>query len=140
MVTVPENFIFVFPAVYGLIVGIVELVFVHADESGLGWLRHGLHALPWCIVFAYVSLNTWVVANYLPPNFRPDWLLLYVIPIVLGLITTFKVKAAAAIAKGGTVGEKLTHALIIGALIAIAPFVFMLLSNMHIDVLASILR
>jgi len=139
MVVIPDNFIYIFPAVYGLIVGLVELFFVHADESGLGWLRHGLHALPWCFVFTYVSMNTWVVASYFPFEV-PGWLLFYAVPIVLGIITTFKVKAAAAIARGGSVGEKFIHALIIGILVALAPFVYWAIGMANIEFLSFIMR
>ena len=51
-------------------------------------------------------------------------LAMYGIPAVIGIIAAVKVKTAAAIAKGGTVGESLPHALIIGLLIAASPFVF----------------
>ncbi|MBD3204476.1 hypothetical protein GF327_09370 [Candidatus Woesearchaeota archaeon] len=47
---------------------------------------------------------------------------------VLGLIAAFKIKAAAAVTKGhGSVGEKLPHALIIGAVITVAPYAWPLI-------------
>ncbi len=117
-------FVYIAPVFLGLIIGLVELFFVHADESGMGWMSHGLHAIPTCILFTFISMNVpWVVSLL---NFA--WLqgpiAVYGIPAVIGLIAAIKVKAAAAIAKGGTVGESLPHALIIGLLIAVAPFVF----------------
>lgn len=139
MVTISEGAIFIFPAIYGILVAFIELIFVHADERGLGWLGHGLHAVPWCIVMVYVSVNTWVVLSLLPFPV-PVWAQFYAVPLVLGLVTTFKVKTAAAIARGGSVGEKFVHALIIGALVAAAPFVFWMLSSMGIAALAPILR
>ena len=118
------KFVYIAPLFLGLVIGLVELFFVHADEAGMGWMTHGLHAIPTCIFFTFISMNVpWVVSLL---NFA--WLqgpvATYGIPVVIGLIAAIKVKAAAAIAKGGTVGESLPHALIIGLLIAAAPFVF----------------
>lgn len=121
---VTVSFVYIAPVFLGLVIGLVELFFVHADESGMGWMSHGLHAIPTCILFTAISMNVpWVVSF-----FNVEWLhgplATYGIPAVIGLIAAIKVKAAAAIAKGGTVGESLPHALIIGLLIAVAPFVF----------------
>ena len=120
------TFVYIAPVFIGLIIGLVELFFVHADESGMGWMSHGLHAIPTCILFTFVSMNVPWVVSMMPAGW--EWLHGPIgdfgIPIVIGLIAAVKVKAAAAIAKGGTVGESLPHALIIGALIALAPLVF----------------
>lgn len=126
MVELPTTFVLVFPLAYGLIVSVLEMIFVHADEHGLGWIGHGLHAVPWCVIFTYASMNVPAVLNLIPMDI-PMWLANIVIPLALGIITAFKVKAAAAIAKGGTVGEKLWHAIVIGALVALAPFIYALL-------------
>jgi len=121
---VTVSFVYIAPIFLGLVIGLVELFFVHADESGMGWMSHGFHAIPTCIIFTFISMNVpWVVSLL---NFA--WLqgpiAVYGIPVVIGIIAAVKVKTAAAIAKGGTIGESLPHALIIGLLIAIAPFVF----------------
>lgn len=123
------EFVLVAPIVLGLIIGLIELFFVHADESGLGWLGHGLHALPATIIFTFISMNAaWVIG--LIGLSLPGWLTNIVVPVVIGLVAAIKIKAAAAIAKGGTVGEKLYHALIIGALIAAAPFIWPFIAGM----------
>jgi len=109
----------------GLIVSIVELAFVHSDEgAGVHWLGHGLHAVPVCVIGTIITMHVPLAVQFLPflgiiPSVN------IVLPILVGLIMAFKVKAAAAIIHGhGNVGEKLPHALIIGALIAAAPFVW----------------
>jgi hypothetical protein len=124
MATETATFIFVAPIVIGLVISLVELFFVHADEAGLGWLSHGLHAVPVTILFTFISMNVPWVLSFSFMSWMPSWAATWAIPILIGIIAAAKVKAAAAIARGGTVGEKLYHALIIGALIAIAPFVW----------------
>ncbi|HLP79377.1 MAG TPA: hypothetical protein VK158_01975 [Acidobacteriota bacterium] len=117
-------FIYIAPIVIGLAIGLVELFFVHADEAGMGWMGHGLHAIPTCILFTFISMNAHWVLQFVPWAFAKQPWAVYGVPILIGIIAAIKVKAAAAIAKGGTVGEKMSHALIIGALIALAPFVW----------------
>lgn len=123
------TFVFIAPIVLGLVIGLVELFFVHADESGMGWMSHGLHAIPTCIIFTFISMNVPWVTNMIGAAWITGPVATYGIPVVIGLIAAVKVKAAAAIAKGGTVGESLPHALIIGLLIAAAPFVWPLVSG-----------
>jgi hypothetical protein len=122
------DFVYVAPLVIGLAISLVELFFVHADEAGLGWLSHGLHAVPVTILFTFISMNIPWFLNFSFMAWMPAWAANWAIPIILGIIAAVRVKAAAAIARGGTVGEKLYHALIIGALIAIAPFVWPLIA------------
>ena len=122
------EFIYIAPLVFGLAISIVELIFVHADEHGLGWLSHGLHAVPVTIIFTFISMNVPWVLSFSFMSWMPGWAANWAIPVLIGLIATIKVKAAAAIAKGGTVGEKLWHALVIGILIAAAPFVWPLVA------------
>ena len=122
------KFYFVAPAIWGLIVGLVEIFFVMQDEGGMHPLSHGLHAIPTCLIFAYVSMNVPAVAAYGAQyvGFLGNAMLAnIIIPVVVGLVATIKVKAAAAIIGGhGSVGEKMWHALLIGVLLAIAPFVW----------------
>lgn len=119
-----QNFIYMGPIVVGLILALLELIFVRADEGGLGWLGHGLHAIPATILFTFISMNVPWVLSFDFMNFMPDWAGTFAIPAAIGLFAAIKVKIAAAIAKGGSVGEKLWHALVIGLLIALAPFIW----------------
>lgn len=123
------SFLFIAPAIWGTIVGLIEIFFVMQDEGGMHPLTHGLHAFPTCIIFSYISFNAIPVGQWLSqyvPFFGNPIVSLVAIPIIIGIIATAKVKSAAAIVGGGhgSVGEKLPHALAIGVLIAIGPFVW----------------
>jgi len=121
---VAVNFVYIAPIFLGLVIGLIELFFVHADESGMGWMSHGFHAIPTCIIFTFITMNVPWVVSILNISWLQGPIAVYGIPAFIGIIAAVKVKAAAAIAKGGTVGESLPHAIIIGLLIAAAPFVF----------------
>ncbi len=114
------------PAIYmGVIIGIVELVFVHADEKGLGWLSHGLHALPTAFIFTFIAMNLEWAANMASIALASNFWLDLGLRVVIGLIAAIKVKSAAAIVKGhNSIGEKMSHALIVGALIAASPYIW----------------
>lgn len=118
------QFVYIAPLVMGLAIGIVELIFVKGDEQGMGWLGHGLHALPTAMIFTFISMNIPFVMQQSFMSWMPAWAANYAIPIILGIVAAAKVKAAAAIVQGGKVGESWYHALIIGALIAAAPIIW----------------
>jgi len=117
---------FIAGIIVGLIASLLELIFVHSDEGvGAHWLGHGLHAVPVCIIGALISMNVPFALGFLPKSIASMPLIVFGIPVLIGLIVAFKAKAAAAIIHGhGNVGEKLPHALAVGAVIAIAPFVW----------------
>lgn len=109
--------------VLGVILGILEMVFVHKDESGMGWMKHGLHAIPVMLIFIFVSMNIkWVLGLF---NMQDNLWLTIGIRVVVGLIAIAKIQGAAAVA--GRVGEKLPHTLVIAVLIMVAPFLWELL-------------
>ncbi len=121
------DFIWQGALVMGGIIGLIELFFVHADERGLGWLSHGLHALPVAIAFTFFAMNVDFLLHLvkLDTMVKSNVWIEASIRVVLGLIATFKVKSAAAIIQGhNSVGEKLGHAFIIGALIAASPYIW----------------
>jgi hypothetical protein len=109
----------------GAAIGLIELFFVHADERGLGWLSHGLHALPTAMVFTFFAMNVDFLLHLVGFSLKTNIWLEAGVRVVLGLIAAFKVKAAAAVIQGhNSVGEKLGHALVIGALIAASPYIW----------------
>lgn len=112
--------------IVGVIASIMELAFVHSDEGvGAHWFAHGLHALPFCVIGAIISMNASWALSFLPKSISSMTWLAYALPVIVGLFIAFKVKAAAAIIHGhGDVGEKLPHALAVGAVIAVAPFIW----------------
>lgn len=106
--------------ILGLAIAFVELVFVHQDERGMGWLAHGLHAVPVTMIFTFITMNVPFVMTKIPGvGAYQSWMEPVVI-IIIGLIAMGKVLTAAAIA--GRVGEKKYHVFVIGALIIIAPY------------------
>ena len=118
--------LFLVPAVLmGVVIGLIELFFVHMDEKGLGWLSHGLHTLPTAFIFTFIAMNIPYVAGLLNVTIDSNFWILLTIQVVIGLVAAIKVKSAAAIVSGrNAVGEKLSHALIIGALIAASPYIY----------------
>ena len=106
--------------IMGLILGIIELVFVHQDESGMGWMKHGLHAIPTMLVFVFISMNIAYVTNLL--NIPDNMWITVGVRFVVGVIAAIKISAAAAVA--GRVGEKLPHTLTIAVLIMVAPYIW----------------
>jgi hypothetical protein len=106
--------------ILGLAIGFVELIFVHQDERGMGWLAHGLHAIPVTIIFTFISMNVPFVFSKIPGLGAYQGWMEPVVIIIIGLIAMAKVLTAAAIA--GKVGEKKIHVFVIGGLIILAPY------------------
>jgi hypothetical protein len=110
--------------VIGLALAILELIFVHQDEAGMGWLKHGLHAIPVMFVFIFISMNIPYVESLL--KWKASIWITIGIRVLIGIIAAAKISAAAAVA--GRVGEKLPHTLIIAGLIMVAPFAWEILA------------
>jgi hypothetical protein len=109
----------------GIIIGLLELIFVHSDEAGMGWFKHGLHAIPTMLVLLFVSFNIGPVSAMVGYPLEETFAIELGVRVLLGIIATVKVKAAAAIAgKASSFGEKFWHAATIGLLIAAAPYVW----------------
>jgi len=106
--------------IIGLILAILELIFVHQDEAGMGWMRHGFHAIPTMFIFVFISMNIKLVEGWLGIG-NNIWIVIGIRSLI-GIIAAVKISAAAAVA--GRVGEKLPHTLMIAALIIAAPFVW----------------
>ncbi len=119
------GFMLVPALIMGGVIGLIELFFVHADEQGLGWLSHGFHTLPIAIILTLIAMNLGWAAGLVGLNLQQNFWVDLGLRIVVGLVATIKVKGAAAIVKGhNSVGEKLGHAFVIGALIAASPYIW----------------
>lgn len=114
--------------VMGGIIGLVELLFVHADERGMGWFIHGLHALPVTMLFVFVSMNVGWALNFLHIGIVGNMWVDLGVRLVIAIIAMLKIAGAAAIA--GRVGEKFIHTLLIGALVFVAPYVWLIIAPM----------
>ena len=107
----------------GAIIGLIEMFFVHADEIGMGWMLHGLHALPFTILFVFISMNIGFFLGFVPGGISETIWVDLGVRLIIAIIAMIKIAAAAAIA--GRVGERFYHTLIIGILIFLAPYVWM---------------
>lgn len=115
-----EGIVLVPALLMGIIIGLIEVFFVHSDESGMGWFMHGLHALPFTMFFVFVSMNIGFVFGLLNLAVTEMWYVDLGIRAAIGIIAMVKIAGAAAIV--GRVGEKWYHTIIIGVLIILAPY------------------
>ncbi|MBN2367690.1 hypothetical protein JXC34_01630 [Candidatus Woesearchaeota archaeon] len=122
MATETVGFVILPALIVGGIIGLIEMFFVHSDEIGMGWFGHGLHALPFTILFTFINMNTGWALQFLPFNFGGPLVMAVIVRGIVAIIGMLKIAAAAAIA--GRVGERFYHTLIIGALIFAVPFVW----------------
>ena len=113
--------IVLFPAlIVGVIIGLVEVFFVHEDEVGMGWFMHAMHAIPFTLFFVFASMNISFVLGLLNLGITESIWVDLGIRIGVGIIAMVKIAGAAAIV--GRIGEKWYHTLIIGVLIILAPY------------------
>jgi len=108
----------------GLIISILEMIFVHSDEGSFGtkiWFTHGLHVLPVTIGATILSLLIWFSYDFIS-SFLPIALPKIVLYGLFFIIVTIVIHAKAAITKG--VGETWYHCIIISLLITLAPFYY----------------
>jgi hypothetical protein len=106
--------------IIGVILGILELIFVHEDEAGMGWLTHGLHAIPIMFLFIFIAMNLPYVESLI--GLEDNMWVTVGLRVLIGIIAAFKIKAAAAVA--GRVGENWPHVLIIATLVVVSPFLW----------------
>lgn len=123
MATETVTFVIIPALIMGGIIGLIELFFVHADEIGMGWFMHGLHAIPATIFFTFVSMNISWVHSVIPALASNFWIDMG-IRAAVAVLAMFKIQAAAAIA--GRVGERIHHTIIIGCLIFASPYIWLL--------------
>jgi len=106
--------------VIGIIIGLIEMIFVHTDERGLGWFSHAMHAFPVTIIFVFIAMNAPYVLGLI--NLASNNGIIIGVQTVIGIIAMIKIGGAAAIT--GKVGEKKIHILIIGILVGASPYIW----------------
>ena len=106
--------------VLGLILAFMEMVFVHKDEAGLGWLAHSLHSIPTMFILLFISMNIDYVIGF--TSWTPTFWMVIAIRVVVGLIAMAKIRATVAVS--GRVGEKWPHTALIAVLIVLAPYMW----------------
>ena len=109
----------------GLIVGLVELFLVHTDEQAMGilWLTHGLHAVPFAILFVFINMNLTFALGLVGVHIQENFMIDLALRAAVGLVAMVKVASAAALVRGSMVGEKMIHSLLIGVLVAASAYV-----------------
>ena len=118
-----EAALVILPAlIVGAVIGLIELFFVHSDEIGMGWFAHGMHALPFTILFTFISMNVSFALSFIPVKFTESIWVIFGVRALVAIIGMVKIAAAAAIA--GRVGEKFGHTLVIGCLLFAAPYIW----------------
>lgn len=128
--TISLNLLYIAPAIWGLAVSLIEMFLLMQDRRGFRTFTHGLYAIFTCLIFSYISMNAPYIGSYLSTFKGLEFLAKssvsnIIIPLIIGLIATFKIKLAIiVVGRHRGIGERFPHALIIGVLIAIAPFVW----------------
>ena len=106
--------------VIGIILAVLEIIFVHQDEGGMHPLAHALHAVPVMFIFIFISMNISYVLGLIGMTDN-QWVDIGV-RVVVGILAMIKIAAAAAVA--GRVGEKLPHTIAIGVLVMVSPYLW----------------
>ena len=112
-----------FPAlILGIIIGLIELFFIHADQNfrGSHWIGHAFHAILFSFIFIFISMNVDFALGLVNLSFA------YQDIVVRGLVAVvafIKISSAAAGA-GKIVREKIVHIIVVVALITAAPFLW----------------
>jgi protein gp37 len=128
----------IMPAIaMGLIIGIYEALVVHRDVTiPTHRFGHMAHALILSVVFVFVSMNGTFVYSSIPALAKIPLIgNLIVFRIAIGLIAAIKIHATSLAIKGTVgstrgMGETWVHSLLIGGLVAGAPYLYPLVSPM----------
>ena len=108
--------------ILGIIIGLIEANFVHADEPGPIGMKHAIHAIPTTIIFVLISMNIGYLLQILNVGVVENSTIDLGVRAVIAVIAMIKIQAAAAIGRG--IGEKLPHTAGIGLLIFGAPYIW----------------
>jgi hypothetical protein len=113
----------ILPAIaFGIILAVIELIFLMQDEAGMHPLTHAIHAIPTMLIFTFIAFNiSWALSLL---NIHENLTIDIIARVAIGLVAMIKVKAAASITGRGGVGESWAHVLIIGVLMMAGPFVW----------------
>src|SRR3990167_7455404 len=129
VVTETQALLILPPIAMGIIIGTYELFLIHRDEnySGSHWFGHGLHTFIPIIVGLLISFNVPLFLE-LAGGSLPAWIQneLY-IRLAIALIIAIKVRAVSAVVPGAAgrgMKEGWIHTVVVGALVAIAPYIW----------------
>lgn len=130
MMVVQEVSIVFFPAIVsGAFIGLYELMLIHRDESfrGSHWLGHGLHTFIPIVLGLLVSFNVPFFLDQFGASL-PVWIQNeFLIRMAIAFIIALKINAVSAVVPGAAgkgMREKFIHSLVVGSLVAVAPYVW----------------
>lgn len=115
---------------FGILLGLIETIFVAKDESGLGWVKHAVHAFPFAVVFAIISMNVSWVLNFFGLGAVDNFAVDLGVRVLIAIVAMVKIKAAAAIA--ASQGESWGHIIVIGILLLAAPYIWIFLVGLGV--------
>ncbi|MBT3324255.1 hypothetical protein HN681_04705 [archaeon] len=125
----------ILPAIgMGIVIGIIEMFFLHGDEafSGSHWLKHGLtHIFPVLIIALLISMNVDFFLAQFGGSLPAILTNAYILRGAIALVVTIKVYSGSAVvagARGKGMHESFIHCIIIGGLVAVAPYGWPLLA------------
>lgn len=133
----------VFPALVGIIIGILEAYFVYEDEnmtSGKDFLGDMWHGLLFAVFGVIIASNVpWIISQGWLPEWFTSILMVdevgrsIVISVIIMLIMMVKMVASHAIKgiRGGGFSEKLWHKVFVSALIGFAPYYIFVLYDIQ---------
>jgi len=132
-----EALIFGPPLALGLIIGAYEAIIIHRDVTvPTHRMGHMVHAFLLSIAFTFATMNTAFVLNLVPQlQSIPILGTALGLNIALGLIAAIKIHAVSRAVKttgvtAAGLGETWFHSILIGALIATAPYIYPILQPM----------
>ena len=118
-----------------LLLGIIQLIFVHKDEPfrGSHAFSHGLHIVILMPIFLFAVFNITTVANLIGLPTGAWYLNEYLVRGVVAFVFGIKSYAMSAVSKGAAgrgMHEGILHVLIMMLLVFAAPFVWPILEPM----------
>jgi len=117
----------------GIMIGTYELVLIHRDENYTGshWLGHGLHTFFPIILGLLISFNVPLFLDLVGGSL-PAWLQSeFLIRLAIAVIIALKVRVISAVVPGAAgrgMREGWVHTLVVGILVAVAPYVWPFIS------------
>lgn len=118
--------------ILGIVLGLWEYIFIHADENfrGSHALGHALHIMPFIIIATFISMNIDFFLSLVGGSLPGFLTNVYILRGALVLVVAIKIHAGSAVvagAKGKGMHESWYHTLIIALAVAVAPYAWMFL-------------
>jgi len=118
------------PIIMGVLIGLVDIAFMVKDLSGdaKSTISHGLGAMGYLVGLSFVAFNIELATNsgFLPTFFQNQIAVLIILALIASVIVHAK-SAVFARSRGPGTHETWIHSIIVGALVAISPFIWPLI-------------